>query len=97
MKFNKSPGNDGFTVEFYVTFWPQLGEMLVETLNETYEKEELSNSQKQGIITLIEKDGKNALYVNNYRPISLLNVDYKILSKVLASRVKKGFRGNNSQ
>ena len=53
MKCNKSPGNDRFTVEFYVTFWPQLGEMLVETLNETYEKKELSNSQKQGIITLI--------------------------------------------
>ena len=89
MKFNKSPGNDGFTVEFYITFWPQLGEMLVETLNETYEKKELSNSQKQGVITLLEKEGKNALYVKNYRPISLLNVDYKILSKVLASRIKK--------
>ena len=58
MKFSKSPGNDGFTVEFYVTFWPQLGEMLVETLNETYEKRELSNSQKQGGITLLEKEGK---------------------------------------
>ena len=89
MKFNKSPGNDGFTVEFCVTFWPQLGEMLVETLNETYEKRELSNSQKQGVITLLEKEGKNTLYVKNYRPISLLNVDYKILSKVLASRIKK--------
>ena len=58
MKFNKSPGNDGFTVECYVTFWPQLGEMLVETLNDTYEKSELSNSQKQGVITLLEKEGK---------------------------------------
>ena len=58
IKFNKSPGNDGFTVECYVTFWPQLGEMLVETLNDTYEKSELSNSQKQGVITLLEKEGK---------------------------------------
>ena len=62
IKFNKSPGNDGFTVECYVTFWPQLGEMLVETLNDTYEKSELSNSQKQGVITLLEKEGKNVLY-----------------------------------
>ena len=82
MKFNKSPGNDGFTVEFYCTFWPLLGEVLVESLNESYKKRELSISQKQGVITLIEKEGKNPLNISNYRPITLLNVDYKILSKV---------------
>ena len=88
MKFNKSPGNDGFTVEFYCTFWPLLGEVLVESLNESYKKRELSISQKQGVITLIEKEGKNPLNIPNYRPITLLNVDYKILSKVLANRIK---------
>ena len=89
MKCNKSPGNDGFTVEFYLTFWPALGGTLVGALNEAYDKGELSTSQKQGVITLIEKEGKNALYVQNYRPITLLNVDYKILSKVLAKRIKE--------
>ena len=58
MKSNKSPGNDGFTVEFYYTFWPALGNILVEALNEAYSKGELSSSQKQGVITLIEKEGK---------------------------------------
>ena len=89
MKFNKSPGNDGFTVEFYLTFWPALGDVLVTTLNESYDRGKLSTSQKQGVITLIEKDGKDPMYVQNYRPITLLNVDYKILSKVLANRIKQ--------
>ena len=89
MKFNKSPGNDGFTVEFYYTFWSVLGETLVEILNEAYDRGNLSTSQKQGVITLLEKEGKNKMYVQNYRPITLLNVDYKILSKVLAKRLKE--------
>ena len=89
MKNNKSPGNDGFTVEFYCTFWLDLGDMLVGALNEAYNRGGMSNSQKQGVITLIEKEGKNAMYVKNYRPITLLNVDYKILSKVLARRIKE--------
>ena len=89
MKINKSPGNDGFTVEFYCTFWQGLGDVIVGALNEAYEKKMLSASQKQGVITLIEKDGKDAMYIQNYRPITLLNVDYKILSKVLAKRIKQ--------
>ena len=89
MKVNKSPGNDGFTVEFYITFWPTLGETLVETLNEAYNRGELSTSQKQGVITLIEKEGKDSMHIKNYRPITLLNVDYKILSKILAKRIQE--------
>ena len=89
MKHNKSPGNDGLTVEYYCTFWPLLGDLLVEVLNESHDRGELSNSQKQGVITLLEKKGKDTLYVKNYRPITLLNVDYKILSKVLANRIKE--------
>ena len=40
MKNNNSPGNDGFSVEFYITFWPHLGEQLVEALNEAYDRGE---------------------------------------------------------
>ena len=89
LKLNKSPGNDGFTAEFYCTFWPVLQGMLVGALNEAFDKGELSSSQKQGVITLIEKEGKDSLQIKNYRPITLLNVDYKILSKVLAKRIKE--------
>ena len=56
--------------------------------NECFEKGEMSCSQKQAVITLIEKKGKNRSFVENWRPISLVNVDTKIMSKVIASRTK---------
>ena len=61
----------------------------MDAFNEAFDSGELSSSQKQGVITLIEKEGKDNLHIKNYRPITLLNVDYKILSKVLAKRIKE--------
>ena len=52
---NKAPGNDGLTTEFYLAFWPLFGRLLVDSLNYAFEFGELSNSQKQAIITLVEK------------------------------------------
>ena len=49
---------------------------------------EMSRSQKQAVITLIEKKGKDRSLLENWRPISLVNVDAKIISKVLATRIK---------
>ena len=89
MKINKSPGNDGITKEFYQHFWAILGNFLVATLNYTFEKGELSVSQKQAVITLIEKKDRDKRFIKNWRPISLLNVNVKIASKALANRVKK--------
>ena len=83
---NKSPGNDGLTVEFYIAFWPLIGALLVDSLNYAFEYRELSNSQKQAIITLIEKKGKDKRLIKNWRPISLINVDAKIVSKALAEQ-----------
>ena len=68
---NKSPGNDGLTAEFYRTFWPILGNLLVDSLNAAYINGKLSNSQRQAIIRLIEKKDKDRRYVENWRPISL--------------------------
>ena len=84
---NKSPGNDGLTVEFYKTFWNSVGNLLVESLNYSYKCGELSNTQKQAVITLIEKKGKDKRNICNWRPISLINVDAKIGSKVIATRL----------
>ena len=89
MKNNKSPGIDGFTVEFYKFFWIDLGIYLVRTLNYAYTTQNLSISQKQGIITCIPKEGKSKEYLKNWRPISLLSVDLKIGSASIAARIKK--------
>ena len=85
----KTPGNDGIPVEFYRAFWPLLGKFMVDSFNVAYVKKEMSHSQKQAIITLIEKKGKDRNYLENWRPISLINVDAKIASKVIAARVIK--------
>ena len=85
---NKTPGNDGLTAEFYLAFWPILGKHLVACLNYAHNHGELSNSQKQAVITLLEKKGKDKRLIKNWRPISLINVDTKIASKALAKRLE---------
>ena len=86
---NKSPGTDGITVEFYDKFWHILGKPMVDCFVHAFECGELSSSQKQAIITLLEKQGKDRQFIKNWRPISLLNHDYKILTKALSIRLKK--------
>ena len=86
---NKTPGNDGLTIEFYKFFWPEIGTLLVDSLNYAYCHGELSNTQKQAVITLIEKKDKDRRLIQNWRPISLLNVDVKIGSKAIAKRLEK--------
>ena len=85
---NKSPGNDGLTVEFYKAFWESLGELLVDSLNCSFDKGELSSSEKQAIITLIEQKDKDKRKISNWRAISLINVDVKIGSKAIAFRLR---------
>ena len=89
MKKNKSPGSDGFTTEFYLYFWKDLKYQMARSFQETFRKGLMSDSQKLGIITCLPKPGKPREYIKNWRPISLLNVDYKILSGVIAQRIKK--------
>ena len=65
------------------------GKLVVDSLNYAFKYGELSNSQKQAVITLIEKKGKDKRLVKNWRPISLINVDVKLASKTLAKRLEK--------
>ena len=88
MKNNKSPGCDGIPVEFYKTFWADIHTFLIDSLNDAYQVGELSTTQKRGILSLIFKKNDKEL-LKNWRPISLLNTDYKILTHVLANRLKK--------
>ena len=89
MKNGKSPGTDGFPAEFYKFFWPDLGTYVVNSLNEAFDKRELLVTQKQGIITLLPKGDKPREFLKNWRPISLLNVNYKLLEGTMANRMKK--------
>ena len=88
MKNNKTPGVDGIPVEFYKIFWHDIKDILYDSYCYSIESGSLSISYKQGIITLIPKQEKDTHYLKNWRPISLLTVDYKILSSALATRLK---------
>jgi hypothetical protein len=88
MKAGKAPGNDGLTVKLYRTFWNQLKTPLFEALAEGVADEALSPSQRQAVIRLIRKKDKDPTLLKNWRPISLMNVDTKILSSALADRLK---------
>ena len=84
---NKSPGSDGLTAEFYKTGFPLLGETMTLLYNYILRHGEMTESQKQAVITCLYKKGEKK-EINNWRPISLLNTDYKILTKILANRLK---------
>ena len=60
----------------------------MDCINESFEKGEMSSSQKQAIITLTEKKEIDRSFLENWRPISLVNVDTKIMTNVIASRIK---------
>ena len=85
---NKSPGNDGIPIKFYKTFWPLISSCYIRCVNDCFEKGEMSQSQKNAFITIIEKKGKDRSLIENWRPISLVNVDAKMMSKVIALRIK---------
>ena len=89
MESNKTPGTDGLTSEFYRYFWNAVSKFMVESFNYALQHGSLSISQRQGIISLIPKKNKNAEYLTNWRPVSLLNVDYKIVIKKIALRLEK--------
>jgi len=86
---NKSPGTDGLGNEFYKAFWPEIKELFTGSIQHSFIQGSLSISQRQGIISLIPKNGKDINYLKNWRPISLLNQDYKIIARILAERCKQ--------
>lgn len=88
MKNNKSPGSDGFTAEFFKFFWSDLSQFIEKSFQYSFKKGMLSNVQSQGIISILPKGNKPREFLKNWRPISLLNVSYKLLSTVLANRLK---------
>ena len=88
MDSNKTPGSDGLPAEFYKMFWNDIADFLLGSINYAYETGQLSVSQKRGIIKLIPKKGTEPYLVKNWRPVSLLNCDYKLATKAVANRLK---------
>ena len=86
MHNRKSPGPDGIPAEFYKRFWPELAPLMLNMANESYENGILPGTLRTAYVTLIYKKGDRES-LDNWRPISLLNVDYKIIAKTLSQRL----------
>ena len=88
MESEKTPGTDGLPAEFYKVFWKDVSSTLISALNYAYETGKLSITQRRGIIKLIPKKDAEPFFIKNWRPLTLLNSDYKIAAKSIANRLK---------
>ena len=88
LQTGKSPGSDGLPVEFYSVFWDLLCDPLLAVLNDCFRAGSLCASQREALLRLIYKKDDKRL-AKNWRPISLLNCDYKLASKIITDRLKQ--------
>uniref|UniRef100_A0A670IBL2 Reverse transcriptase domain-containing protein n=1 Tax=Podarcis muralis TaxID=64176 RepID=A0A670IBL2_PODMU len=89
LKRGKAPGPDGFTASYYKEMKEVLVNPLTEVMNNILKGRDIPDTWKEAYITLIPKQDSDLMQVKNYRPISLLNTDYKIFAGILAKRLKK--------
>ena len=88
MRKDTAPGLDGLTVSFMVKFWDIVGNYVFQSLQYAFQIGKFSVSQRRGVIKLLPKKSKNPHFVRNLRPITLLNIDYKLVTKALATRLR---------
>jgi hypothetical protein len=85
---NVSPGSSGFTGDFYKFFWIDIKHFVVRSANFSFEIGSLSIQQRLGIITLLPKGSKDKRFLKNWRPLTLLNTFFKLISGCISERVK---------
>ena len=86
----KTPGSDGLPAEFSRVFWTNMSNLLINALNYAHETSQLSITQRRGVIKLIPEEDAEPYFIKNWRPLTLLNCDYKTAAKAVANRKKKG-------
>lgn len=94
LKIGKTPGPDGLPTEIYKKVKDKLLSPLFDMFSDSFEKGILAISLRGALITLLPKPGKPCNKCGNLRPISLVNVDLKILCKILARRLELCFEPN---
>ena len=88
MKKGKSPGSNGFTACFFRYFWKKIGPFLYRAFMSGIPNNKTLISHREGVITMIPKAGSSLDGVKGWRPITLLNVDFKIISAAVAARLQ---------
>jgi len=88
MPKRRAPGEDGLTAEVWEVIFPIVGHRYIQMVNKAKEKGQFLPGFLNALLTLIKKDGATEGLMKGFRPLSLMNLDYKILSKTLSNRLK---------
>jgi hypothetical protein len=86
-KANKSPGHDGICNEFFQTAWEVIKHDMLSVMNQMYMDGTMTDTQKHGLIVCLSKK-QDPGGTEDYRPVTLLNADYKIMNRIIANRLR---------